>query len=154
MVGAGLLIASFVVLLWVAARNPDRLTLLVVLSLMALAFFMLPTRVHERYGFPFFALGAILFAISWRWRVAYVVLSIATFANMYVVLTTLYPPADPALNPVRDWLGIGPFLRSELAVTVDGPARTPGRSSGRSSRCAPRGVSAWPTSWQRRGSRR
>ena len=31
--------------------------------------------------FPFFALGAILLAVSWRWRIAYVVLSIATFAE-------------------------------------------------------------------------
>ena len=117
-VGAALLIASFIVLLWVAARHPDRLTLVVVLSLMALAFFALPTRVHERYGFPFFALGAILLAVSPRWRVGYVVLAIATFANMYVVLTTFYPPDDPALNPVRDWLGIGSFLNSQLTVTV------------------------------------
>jgi len=117
-IGAALLAASFVGLLWVAARHPDRLTLLVVLSVLALAFFALPTRVHERYGFPFFALGAILFAISPRWRVAYVVLAVATFANMYVVLTTLYPPADPAVNSVRDWVGIGPFLRSQAAVTI------------------------------------
>ncbi len=117
-IGALLLVSSFVVLLWVAARHPDRLTLLVVLSLLALAFFALPTRVHERYGFPFFALGAILLAISPRWRVAYVVLAIATFANMYVVLTTLYAPEDPALNPVRDWLGIGELLRSQLTVTI------------------------------------
>ncbi len=117
-VGAGLLVASFVAALWVAARNPDRLTLLVVLCVLALAFFALPTRVHERYGFPFFALGAILFAISPRWRVAYVVLAIATFANMYVVLTTLYPPKFPDLNAVRDWLGIGPLLRSQLMITI------------------------------------
>ena len=117
-VGAALLVASFVIALWVAARHPDRLTLLVVLCVLALAFFALPTRVHERYGFPFFALGAILFAISPRWRVAYVVLAIATFANMYVVLTTLYPPEFPELNAVRDWLGIGPLLRSQLMVTT------------------------------------
>ena len=61
---------------------------------------MAPTRVHERYGFPFFAIGAMLFAISPRWRVAYVVLSIATFANMYVVPTTIYPPTDPTTNPI------------------------------------------------------
>jgi hypothetical protein len=117
-VGAALLVATIVGTLWVAARNPDRLTLLVVLSILALAFFALPTRVHERYGFPFFALGAILFAISPRWRIAYVVLAVATFANMYVVLTTLYPPEDPALNPVRDWLGIGPMIRSQVGVTL------------------------------------
>ena len=88
------------------------------LSVLALAFFAVPTRVHERYGFPFFALGAILFAVSRRWRIAYVVLPVATFANMYVVLTTLYPPSDPATNPVRDWLGIGESLRSQIGVTT------------------------------------
>ena len=117
-VGAVLLAAGIVSVLWVAARRPDRLTLLVALAVLALAFFALPTRVHERYGFPFFALGAILFAVSPRWRVAYVVLSIATFANMYVVLTTLYPPDDPALSPVRDWLGVGELIRSPIGVGV------------------------------------
>ncbi len=117
-VGSGLLVLSILTVLVVAARRPDRLTLLVALAVLALAFFAAPTRVHERYGFPFFALGAILFAVSARWRVAYVVLAIATFANMYVVLTTIYPPANPALNPVRDWLGIGSALRSEIGVTV------------------------------------
>ena len=78
-------------ILVVVARRPDRLTLLVGLAVLALAFFVVPTRVHERYGYPFFAMGVILAAISWRWRVAYLVLSVATFANMYVVLTTLYP---------------------------------------------------------------
>ena len=68
--------------LWFAARHPDRLTLLVALALLALAFFAVPTRVHERYGFPFFAIGAILFAVSSRWRWAYVTLSVATFLNI------------------------------------------------------------------------
>jgi hypothetical protein len=117
-VGALALIASIVAVLVVAARRPDRLTLLVALAVLALAFFAAPTRVHERYGFPFFALGAILFAISPRWRVAVTVASIATFLNMYVVLTVLYPPADPTLNPTRDWLGIGELIRSPISVTT------------------------------------
>ena len=82
LVGAVLLLATMALVLGMAARHPDRLTLLVALSLLALAFFAVPTRVHERYGFPFFALAAILVAISPRWRVAYVALSVATFANM------------------------------------------------------------------------
>jgi C-terminal four TMM region of protein-O-mannosyltransferase/Dolichyl-phosphate-mannose-protein mannosyltransferase len=119
-VGALLLVAAIVGALWVAARRPDRLTLLVVLAVLALAFFAVPTRVHERYGFPFFALGAILFAISVRWRIAYVVLSIATFANMYVVLTTLYPD-----NPsISDWLGIGELIRSQAGVATVAVAHT------------------------------
>ena len=117
-VGAALLVLVIVTVLWAIWRRPDRLTILVGLAIIALAFFAAPTRVHERYGFPFFALGAILFAVSPRWRIAYVVLAIATFLNMYVVLTTIYPPDDPATNPVRDWLGIGSLIRSELGVTM------------------------------------
>lgn len=113
-IGAALLVLTIVAVLWVAARRPDRLTLLVALTVLALAFFAVPTRVHERYGFPFFALGAILFAISVRWRIAYVVLSIATFLNMYVVLTTLYP-GNPSIS---DWLGIGSMIRESWAVTA------------------------------------
>jgi 4-amino-4-deoxy-L-arabinose transferase-like glycosyltransferase len=117
-VGTVLLLVTSGLALWVAARRPEPMVLLVALAVLALAFYAAPTRVHERYGFPFFALGAILFAVSPRWRVGYVVLSIATFANMYVVLTTLYPPSDPSRNPVRDWLGMGEFMRSEVGVTV------------------------------------
>ena len=117
LIGAMLLIVVIVTVLWAIWRNPDRLTITVGLAIIALAFFMAPTRVHERYGFPFFALGALLFAISPRWRLAYVVLSIATFANMYVVPTTIYPPTDPA-NPLRDWLAIGPEIRSQAGVTL------------------------------------
>jgi Gpi18-like mannosyltransferase len=97
----------------VVARRPDRLTILVGLAVLALAFFAVPTRVHERYSFPFFAVAAILAAVSLRWRAAYVVASFATFANMYVVLTTLYD------NPmIDDWLGLGPAIRAWSGVAL------------------------------------
>ncbi len=96
------------------ARRPDRLTILVGVVLLALAFFVVPTRVHERYLFPFLIVGALLAAGSPRWRVGYVLVSAATFANMYVVLTTIYPD-----NPgVSDWLGIGPAIRSSTGVAL------------------------------------
>jgi hypothetical protein len=113
-VGAALLLTAFVVISARVARRPDRLTILVGVTMLAVAFFILPTRVHERYLYPFFALGAILAAISRRWLVAYVVLSVATFLNMYVVVTTLYP-GNPA---VTDWLGIGEWIRSSTGVTI------------------------------------
>jgi predicted membrane-bound dolichyl-phosphate-mannose-protein mannosyltransferase len=104
----------FVIVPLLVARRPDRLTILVGVSVLALAFFAVPTRVHERYLFPLFALAAIPFAFSWRWRIAYIVASVATFLNMYVVLTTLYPD-----NPsIRDWLGIGEQIRSQAGVTL------------------------------------
>jgi hypothetical protein len=115
-VGAALLLAAFALVCVVVARRPDRLTLLLGLTVLAVAFFVLPTRVHERYLFPFFALGAILAGASWRWLVALVVLSVATFLNMYVVLTSLYSPEN---HPgIIDWLGIADAIRSSTGVTV------------------------------------
>ena len=114
-VGTGFLLLSFALVLWYTARHPDRRTLLVGLSALAMAFFVVPTRVHERYMFPFFVLGAILAAVSIRWRISYVLLSAATFANMYVVLTTLF---DHSAVGVVDWLGIGEAIRSQAGVTV------------------------------------
>jgi predicted membrane-bound dolichyl-phosphate-mannose-protein mannosyltransferase len=113
LVGAALLLAVALVVAVVVARKPDRLTILVGVTVLALAFFAVPTRVHERYLFPFFALAGILIAFSWRWRIAYLIASIATFANMYVVLVAFYD------NPqVSDWLGIAGALRETSGVLL------------------------------------
>jgi hypothetical protein len=114
-VGTALLLATIALVLIFAARHPERRTLLVALAVLALAFFVVPTRVHERYLFPLYAVGAILAAVSVRWRVAYVLLSVATFANMYVVITTIY---DNSSHRIRDWLGIGSSINDELWVAV------------------------------------
>jgi len=114
LVGAVLLLTTAAIASLAVARRPDRLTILVGVSVLALAFFVVPTRVHERYLFPLFGLAAILVAFSWRWRIVYVVASVATFLNMYVVLTTIYPD-----NPsISDWLGIGPTIRSFSGVAL------------------------------------
>ena len=111
-VGAILLTLAFVVVCLVVAWRPTPVSLLTGLAILAIAFFFLPTRVHERYLFPFIAIGAILAAASIRWRIGYAILSATTFLNMYVVLTTLYPG-----NPgIRDWLGIGDEIRSPEGV--------------------------------------
>ncbi|HEY3333627.1 MAG TPA: phospholipid carrier-dependent glycosyltransferase [Candidatus Limnocylindrales bacterium] len=104
----------FVIVPTLVARRPDRLTILVGVCVLAMAFFAVPTRVHERYLFPLFGLAAILFAFSWRWRAAYLIASFATFLNMYVVLVDLYGYMNPS---VSDWLGIGPAIRSFGGVT-------------------------------------
>src|SRR5207247_9790230 len=97
------LASAFVLVCIALARRPTPQALLVGVTILAIAFFILPTRVHERYLFPFIGLGAILVAASIRWRIAYVLLSLTTFLNMYVVLTTIYRD-----NPhISDWLGIG-----------------------------------------------
>jgi hypothetical protein len=113
LVGSVLILAVVIAVSVLVARSPDRLTILVGLAVLAVAFFVVPTRVHERYLYPFVILGAILAAVSRRWLVAYVALVIANFLNLYVVLTTLYQ------NPgVTDWLGIGSWIRSPTGVTL------------------------------------
>ncbi len=94
------------------ARRDDRWTTLLAVTVLAIAFFVVPTRVHERYLFPFFALGAILAAVSARWAVAYLVLAAASFGNLYAILLTPFYK-----NPgVTDWLGLGPAIRSPWGV--------------------------------------
>src|SRR5207247_2596496 len=108
------LASAFVLVCIALARRPTPQALLVGVTILAIAFFILPTRVHERYLFPFIGLGAILAAASIRWRIAYVLLSLTTFLNMYVVLTTIYRD-----NPhISDWLGIGGASHSPARVSL------------------------------------
>ncbi len=113
-VGTALTLIAFSVISVLVARRPDRQTILVGVAALAIVFFVVPTRVHERYLFPLVALGAILAAVSWRWRIAYVLSSLATFANLYFVLTTLYPN-NPSID---DWLGTGKALGSFQVVAI------------------------------------
>ncbi|MER3418950.1 MAG: hypothetical protein C4343_07695, partial [Chloroflexota bacterium] len=112
-VGSALLFVAIGIIVVAVALRPNPRSLTVALAALAVVFFIVPTRVHERYLFPFFAVGAILAAVSVRWRAAYALLALANLANLYVVLTTLYQ------NPgVSDWFGIGPLIRSSTGVTA------------------------------------
>ncbi len=99
-VGSGLLLGLIAFLAATIWRRDDRRTLLVALAVIAIAFFVLPTRVHERYLFPFFALGAVLLAVSPRWAGLYAVLAVANTANLYGILT----------KPFYENLGLAPML--------------------------------------------
>ena len=79
--------------------------MLVGLTVLALAFFVVPTRVHERYIFPFFALAVILAAASRAGGSRTSRCPPAFLANMYAVLVSY--PDNPS---IADWLGIGPAL--------------------------------------------
>lgn len=113
-VGMGLFLLVGAIVVWLVARRPDRRTMLVGLAVLSLAFFVLPTRVHERYLFPLVGVAAIVAGVSLRWRVAYIVASMAMLANMYAVLTTLYP-GNPGIS---DWLRIGDTLTSSWGVAA------------------------------------
>jgi hypothetical protein len=123
--GDGLLIALLVgVSLWAAWRD-DRLSIVVALAILAIAFFVVPTRAHERYLFPFFAVGALLLAVSWRWTTTYVALALVNTANLLAVLVEYQgipgvQGANGTAGPISGPLGdIGHF-----ALTANWPDET------------------------------
>jgi hypothetical protein len=105
--------------LWAAWRD-ERLSIVVALAIMAIAFFVVPTRVHERYLFPFFAVGALLLAVSWRWTAVYVALSIVNAANLLAVIVEYTDLNANTGIPINDgalasWLiDVGNFLRTAV----------------------------------------
>jgi hypothetical protein len=64
-----------------------RTPILLAATILALAFYLLPTRVHERYLFPFFAVAALLAASSLRVGLAYVGVGLLNAVNLHAVLT-------------------------------------------------------------------
>jgi hypothetical protein len=114
LVGDGLLIATLLgVSVWAAWRD-DRLSIAVALAILAIAFFVVPTRAHERYLFPFFAVGAALLAVSWRWTAAYVALAIVNTANLMAVLPQY---CGIPSNVAYDCLGMPAPLKGSQAIS-------------------------------------
>jgi predicted membrane-bound dolichyl-phosphate-mannose-protein mannosyltransferase/Gpi18-like mannosyltransferase len=121
LIGLMLFAVVAVVALWQVARRDDTHGVLLATLLLAVAFFVLPTRVHERYLFPALALAAPLAVPfvrrNWRWGTLYAVLSISFFLNVYWTYTLDWSyVAGPPLNPGVDGL---PMARDPLlAVTL------------------------------------
>lgn len=113
LIGAVLLALGFLLGVVRLAWLDDRRSIIVVTLLLALGFFMLPTRVHERYMFPIFAFLPLLAAVSRRWMIATVVLSIAAFINMHGILTT---PLYATPNLVG--LPLGTLFREPVAIVA------------------------------------
>ena len=85
-VGAALLIAAGgAVVLGLLARDGVG-PILLGFTILALAFFVLPTRVHERYLFPFFATGAVLAASSIGTGLAFAAVALLNTANLHAIL--------------------------------------------------------------------
>jgi len=80
LVGAGLLVAIGLLL------RADRLAIILGFTLVAVAFYVLPTRVHERYLFPAFGGGALLAAAALRSSWGYVGLGLLNTINLHAVL--------------------------------------------------------------------
>ncbi|MDQ2853439.1 MAG: phospholipid carrier-dependent glycosyltransferase [Chloroflexota bacterium] len=125
LIGTILFAAAVLIALWQVGRRDDPAGLLVGALVLAVAFFALPTRVHERYLFPALGLAALLIARSWRWAILYLVLTLSFFANVYWVYTADWSFAGPSVmnpgalgNPMpRDPL-LARFLFNDIGIYV------------------------------------
>lgn len=110
-IGSVLLAGAFLVGLARLAWRADRWSIVLVTIFLSLAFFMLPTRVHERYLFPVFAFLPLLAAAQGRWRWATVILAAGSFINFHGILT--YPSYA---TPNLEGLPLGDLFRSSFGV--------------------------------------
>jgi hypothetical protein len=110
-VGAALLVGGF---LWGTVRGAlrdDRWTLIAALAFLAIAFFVLPTRVHERYIFPAIALLPLLAAVSRRWALALLLVSVGAFVNLHAILTVpLYGTDNVSGLPLGELFRTSPLV--------------------------------------------
>ena len=111
LIGGMLLAIGIAVAILRLAWQDDRRSVVAVTIFLALAFFMLPTRVHERYMFPIFGLLPLLAVVDRRWMLATICLSAAAFINLHGVLTTpLYA------TPNLEGLPLGELSRGSIGV--------------------------------------
>ena len=107
-------IAAAVLVVMRYVRRDSAIRTVSAVAVLAIAFFVLPTRVHERYLFPAIPLTIALAAArpAWRWIAA--ATSVAFLANSWGVLTIPYfkNPGIPNLGVITD------LLHTPLAVIV------------------------------------
>jgi predicted membrane-bound dolichyl-phosphate-mannose-protein mannosyltransferase len=100
LIGITLFGMAAVLALWQVARRDDLRGVLLACLVLAIAFYALPTRVHERYLFPALAFAAPLVLRSRGWAAVFIGLSVSLFANVYWVYTEDWSFAGPrVLNP-------------------------------------------------------
>jgi len=89
LLGSALLIVALSVAARWVRRDEARITI-AVLACISIAFFVLPTRVHERYLYPAIPLTMVLAAVRPAWRPVAALVSLHFLANTWSVLTLEY----------------------------------------------------------------
>ena len=85
--GSLLLAIGFAVGVAQLAVRDSRRSILLVAAFLSLAFFILPTRVHERYAFPIFAILPLLAVGSRSFTIVTAAAAAAVLVNIHAVLT-------------------------------------------------------------------
>jgi len=119
-IGSLLFIVAVILALAVLVRRSDGPTVVFVALVIAVAFFTLPTRVHERYLYPALALGLPLLACGPSWRRLYAVLSVVLFLDVYWVYTLPIGNAGPGRGLLADtvYAPAGIYLASAATIVA------------------------------------
>ena len=93
--GNVLFVSAVLLALAVLLSRADGVAILVVALTISVAFFVLPTRIHERYLYPAVVLGLPLLAAGIAWRRLYVALTAVLFLDVYWVYSLPIGNAGP-----------------------------------------------------------
>jgi hypothetical protein len=120
---AGLLVLGIAGAMFGLRRGQRLGDLLATAVVLVLAFYFLPTRVHERYLFPVMALMAPLALAGWAHLAAYAMLSVGFAASLLYALhrTTPFTLSEPLASVLISSAGIwaiGLTLMAASAMTV------------------------------------
>ena len=85
-IGGALFLAVAATIFWILIRRRDAQSVLTGFALLLVAFFALPTRVHERYLVQAFAVLALVWAAKAWHRAALGVLAVANTVNLHAIL--------------------------------------------------------------------
>ncbi len=117
--GVGLVLAALALIVWRYLQTRTAASLLEGCTLGLLAFFVLATRMHERYSFDavMFAIACVPLARRYLWGA--IVLSIVLYANLIYSLQYLNAVSGgmPGANPQNLW-GLGTTFFALLAVAT------------------------------------
>lgn len=80
--GMALQLAAVALVIWRYVQEKTSRALLESAALLLLAFFLLNTRMHERYLYDGFLFVIVCAAFAWRYRIAAIVLTVTFFANL------------------------------------------------------------------------
>lgn len=85
-IGGALFLAVAVFIFWMLIKRHNAQQVLTGFALLLVAFFVLPTRVHERYLAQAFAVLALVWAVKAWQRAGFLALSIANTVNLHAIL--------------------------------------------------------------------
>lgn len=115
--GVGLVLAALALIVWRYVQDRSRGALLEASALALLAFFILATRMHERYSFNgvLFTIACVPLARRYLWGA--IALSVVLFANLVYTLQYLAAVSGhiPGADPMNLW-GLGTSFFALLAV--------------------------------------